>query len=80
MRRLFWLVMGITVGALVVRKLSKLAERMTPRGMGEGLTQALTNLADAMREFAGDVREAMADREAELRAGAGLDGDLGAKP
>ena len=30
MRRLFWLAMGITIGALVVRKLSRAAEKMTP--------------------------------------------------
>jgi len=33
MRRLFWLAMGITIGALVVRKLSAAAEKMTPRGI-----------------------------------------------
>jgi hypothetical protein len=33
-----------------------------------------------MQDFSHDVREAMADREAELREGAGLDGELGAKP
>ena len=34
MRRLFWLAMGITIGALVVRKLSRAAEKMTPAGIG----------------------------------------------
>ena len=33
MRRLFWLSMGVTIGALVVRKLSRLAERMRPAGI-----------------------------------------------
>ena len=33
MRRLFWLAMGVTIGVMVVRKLSKAAERLTPRGM-----------------------------------------------
>ncbi len=28
-RRLFWLAMGVTIGALVVRKLSRLADRLT---------------------------------------------------
>lgn len=80
MKRLFWLVMGVTIGVLVVRKMSKLAERFTARGMGEGIAGALGDLADAVRGFATDVRGAMAEREAELRAGAGLDGELGAKP
>jgi hypothetical protein len=77
MRRLFWLAMGITIGALVVRKLSNLAERLTPRGMATSLGQGLAELADALREFSADVREAMAEREAELREAVGLDGELG---
>ena len=77
MRRLFWLAMGITIGALVVRKLSKAAAKLTPSGMAQGLSVGLSDLADSLRDFAADVREAMADREAQLRAGTGLDGRLG---
>ena len=77
MRRLFWLAMGITIGALLVRKLSKAAAKLTPAGMAQGLSAGLTDLADSLREFATDVREAMADREAQLRSGTGLDGQLG---
>jgi hypothetical protein len=80
MRRLFWLVMGITIGALVVRKLSAAAARFTPGGVANSVSAALRDLADSMQDFSHDVREAMADREAELREGAGLDGELGAKP
>jgi adenylosuccinate lyase len=77
MRRLFWLAMGITIGALLVRKLSNLVERMTPRGMATSLGTGLAELADALREFAADVREAMHEREAELREATGMDGQLG---
>ena len=77
MRRLFWLAMGITIGALIVRKLSRAAEKLTPKGMAAGLSQGLSDLADAIRDFAEDVRDAMQDREAELREGTGLDGRLG---
>ncbi|WAX56893.1 hypothetical protein M6B22_20560 [Jatrophihabitans cynanchi] len=77
MRRLFWLAMGITIGALIVRKLSKLAERLTPRGMAGGIGAGLAELADALREFGADVRTAMREREAELRESTGLDGQLG---
>jgi hypothetical protein len=79
-RRLFWLAMGVTIGALIVRKLSKAAERLTPRGMATGVGDGLRELADAVRDFADDVRSAMHAREAELRAGTGLDGDLGNRP
>jgi len=77
MRRLFWLAMGITIGALVVRKLSNAVEKLTPKGMATSLGQGLADLADALRDFAEDVREAMHDRESELRAATGLDGHLG---
>jgi hypothetical protein len=77
MRRLFWLAMGVTIGALVVRKLSKIAEKLTPRGMAGGIGAGLADLADALRDFADDVRHAMHDREAELLQSTGLDGQLG---
>jgi hypothetical protein len=76
-RRLFWLAMGVTIGALLVRKLSKAAAKLTPSGMAQGLSASLGDLADSVRDFAADLREAMADREAQLRAGTGLDGQLG---
>jgi hypothetical protein len=76
-RRLFWLAMGVTIGALVVRKLSKIAEKLTPRGMAGGIGAGLADLAEALRDFADDVRDAMRDREAELRQSTGLDGQLG---
>ena len=76
MRRLFWLAMGITIGALVVRKLSRAAEKMTPTGIAGSIAEALRELADAIGDFGADVRHAMAERENELRAGTGLDAPL----
>lgn len=80
MRRLFWLAMGITIGALIVRKLSRAVQKLTPRGMAGGIGAGLGELAEAIRDFADDVREAMHDREAQLRESTGLDGTLGARP
>jgi hypothetical protein len=80
MRRLFWLAMGVTIGALLVRKLSRAAERLTPSGLAQGLAGALSELADAIRDFAADVREAMHEREAQLRESTGLDGSTGPAP
>jgi hypothetical protein len=74
MRRLFWLAMGVTIGALLVRKLSRAAQKLTPSGMATGVSGALAELADAIRDFATDVREAMSERETELRIATGLDG------
>jgi hypothetical protein len=75
-RRIFWLALGVTVGALVVRKVSRAAEQLSPRG----LSQSLRGLTDAIADFADEVREGMATRENELVEGAGIDGRLGAKP
>jgi hypothetical protein len=80
MRWLFWLAMGVTIGAMVVRKLSKAAQRLTPGGMANGLAGALTELADSIQDFAADVREAMHDRELQLREATGLDGNTAQAP
>jgi hypothetical protein len=74
MRRLFWLAMGATIGAVVVRKLSRAAERLTPRGIADSLGGGLAELVASVREFSTDVRGAMTEREAQLRAETGLDG------
>jgi hypothetical protein len=79
-RRLFWLAMGVTIGALVVRKLARAAESLSPRGIAASASASLRDLAEAVRDFAADVREGMAEREAELVEGTGLDGRLGARP
>lgn len=80
MRRLFWLAMGATIGALVVRKVSRTAQQLTPAGIAGNLSAAIRDLGEAVRDFTVDVRAGMSEREEELRAGVGLDGVLGAKP
>jgi hypothetical protein len=84
MRRIFWLAMGITIGALIVRRLSRVAGRLTPSGAVETMSGALSELAASLRDFASDVRSSMVEREAELREGTGMDGsypnDSGAPP
>jgi hypothetical protein len=75
-KRIFWLALGVTVGALVVRKLSSAAEQLSPRG----LSQSLRGLADAVADFVVEVRQSASAREAELVEGAYTDGKLGAKP
>lgn len=77
MKRLFWLALGVTLGALIMRKLTRMAGRLTPRGIAASIGDGLAALAEAITDFASDVREAMRDRETELRAGTGMDGTLG---
>jgi hypothetical protein len=73
---MFWLALGVTVGALVVRKLSSAAESLTPRG----LSASLQGLSESLRDLVDEIREGAAARESELLEGAGIDGKLGAKP
>lgn len=77
---MFWLAMGVTIGALVVRRITRAAEALTPRGIAGSVSGSLTSLADAVRDFTAEVRDGMTEREAELREGAGIDGRLGARP
>ena len=76
MKRMFWLALGVTVGVLVMRKLTSTAQQLSPRG----LSSSLQGLAEAVRDFADEVREGMSERESELAEGAGIDGKLGATP
>ena len=73
-RRLFYIALGATAGVLVLRKATQAAQRFTPTGMGQGLTAAVHGLGEAVREFTDEVRLGMAEREAELREGLGIDG------
>jgi hypothetical protein len=73
MRRLFWLALGATVGALVVRKVGKTAQSYSPSGVAQGLSAGLSDLGQGLREMAEVVREGMAERETELRYALGMD-------
>lgn len=78
MRRLFWLGAGAAIGVLVVRRLTRVAESLTPAGLGRSLATSVVGLGDAVRDFAADVREGMAEREAQLLAALETDGQHGA--
>jgi hypothetical protein len=71
MRRLFWVGLGAAAGVLVVRRVTKTAQAYTP----EGMARSVAGLGEGLREMADAVREAMHEREAELRAALGADAD-----
>jgi hypothetical protein len=73
MRRLFWVALGATVGALIVRKVTKAAQAYSPTGMAQGLSGGLSDLGEGLREMAEAVREGMGERETELRLALGID-------
>jgi hypothetical protein len=68
MRRLIWLGIGIAVGALIVRKLTKTAESYTPSGLAAGARDSVTGMLDSVRDFVDEVRDGMSEREDELLA------------
>ena len=75
MRRLFYITLGVTVGVIAVRRITKLAESLSPDSMAASAASAISSFVD-------DVREGMAEREAELRAALEYDpnGASGADP
>ena len=75
MRRLFYLAIGVGIGIAVVRQVTRTAGRFTPSGVADRTAASASGLVHAVREFAGDVRSAMAQRETELRAALTGDGD-----
>jgi uncharacterized protein YoxC len=68
MRRLLWLGVGVAVGVLAVRAISRTAQRFTPGGLADGARHSIGGLAGGVRTFLDDVREGMAEREAEIHA------------
>jgi len=68
--------MGITIGALLVRKLSAAAQKLTPQSIAGSLVSGLSELSVSVRDFATEVSAAMREREAELREAAFSDEDV----
>jgi len=79
-RRLFWLATGITIGVLILRKLSAMAQMLTPRGIARSFGAWLAEMSESLREFSAEVRDARHKREAELHEGPTFDGRLGRVP
>jgi hypothetical protein len=65
-RRLFWLGVGLAVGALVVRQVSRAAHAYTPTGLAASARNSAAGWWDSVQDFVADVREGMAEREQEI--------------
>ncbi|WP_129662474.1 DUF6167 family protein [Phytoactinopolyspora endophytica] len=72
MRRLFWIALGATAGVLVVRKLTKAADSLTPEGAADRLSGAMNSVSHSIREFTAEVKAGMAERDGELREALGI--------
>ena len=66
MKRLLWLGVGLAVGALVVRKMTRKANEFTPSGIATSLSQSAGGLVESMRSFVEDVREGMTERQEQI--------------
>jgi hypothetical protein len=60
---------GATVAVVVVRRVNRAFDAASPEGIGRALTAAV----DSIRDLVDDVREAMAEREQELRVALGVE-------
>ncbi|WP_405059872.1 DUF6167 family protein [Kribbella sp. NBC_01505] len=69
MKRILWLIIGIAVGVYAVTRLKKRAQVLAP----EAVQESAAKLAAAVRHFGDQVREGMAEREAELKDALGID-------
>lgn len=67
MKRLLWLGVGLAVGALVVRKLTRKANELTPSGIATSLSESAGGLVESVRSFVEDVREGMTERETQIQ-------------
>jgi hypothetical protein len=80
MKRIFWLGVGLAVGALVVRAVTRKAQSFTPGGLAASVRESAVGFAESVRTFVDDVRDGMAEREAQIREaiedGLVLDEDL----
>jgi hypothetical protein len=68
MKRLLWLGVGLAVGALVVRAVSKKARSFTPQGIAASARESAGGLVAQVRNFVDDVRDGMHEREDEFHA------------
>jgi hypothetical protein len=67
-KRVLWLGVGLAVGALVFRAISKKAAAFTPGGIAASARNSAGGFAGSIRSFVEDVRDGMAEREEEIHA------------
>lgn len=66
LKRMIWVGIGIAVGVIVVRKVTKAAESVTPGGVAERVGDAGAEMRASFKAFWADVSEAKQAKEAEL--------------
>lgn len=72
MGRIFWFAVGAGATVFVVVKARQVAQQAAPRAIGQRVSESAGGVRTRAQDFAGQVRAAMAEREAELRDTLGL--------
>jgi len=68
MKRVLWLGIGLAVGALVFRAISRKAAEYSPSGLASSARDSAGGLVESVRSFVADVRDGMAEREEQIHA------------
>ncbi|HEU4752554.1 MAG: hypothetical protein IRZ05_15745 [Micromonosporaceae bacterium] len=66
MKRLLWLGIGLAIGGLVVRGVTKRARAYSPSGLAAAARETAGGLVESVRSFVDDVRDGMAEREQQI--------------
>jgi hypothetical protein len=66
LKRMIWIGVGVVVGVVAVRKLTKAAHSVTPGGVAERVGDAGAEMRGSLKAFWADVSEARHAKEAEL--------------
>jgi hypothetical protein len=71
-RRVFWLAVGlgagVTTAVMTSRWMRRQAERVAPANIGRELQSGLRDLGELFREALAEGRQAMREKEAEIRS------------
>jgi hypothetical protein len=65
-KRLMWLGVGLAVGAVVARQVTKTVEAYSPTNLAGQARNSAAGLWEQVQDFVADVREGMAEREEEI--------------
>jgi len=68
MRRVLWLGIGLAVGVLAYRAISRAAAAYSPSGLASSARDSAGGLVASVRSFVADVRDGMAEREEQIHA------------
>ena len=68
MRRLFWLGVGVAVGVVVARQVTRTMRAYSPAGVAGQARNSAAGLIGTVRDFVADVRDGMAEREEQIHS------------